>query len=191
MWSQEVSGGPMSWTRLSHLRGRGLTRGRSTKTLLATWLVQGPKAGLSFGWQGSSRAWWWCGCGWARGLPTGRAVLSSGSGAAQQLRREEMWSRELGLCGDPASMPGSRGRVAAAQPSVAQGVRWGCWREGQSGREEAGHDWAARDCASTESFHVPTKPTSPTARVLPQFYFFMVNCNSAILKIQLNHMLCY
>ena len=31
----EVSGGPMSWTRLSHLRGSGPTAGRSTKTLPA------------------------------------------------------------------------------------------------------------------------------------------------------------
>ena len=35
---QEVSGGPMSWTRLSHLEITGLTPGRSTKTLPATWL---------------------------------------------------------------------------------------------------------------------------------------------------------
>ena len=33
-WSREVSGGPMSWTRLSHLRGSGLTPCWSTKTLL-------------------------------------------------------------------------------------------------------------------------------------------------------------
>ena len=38
MWSREVSGGPMSWTRLSHLTGWGLTPGRSTKTLSATQL---------------------------------------------------------------------------------------------------------------------------------------------------------
>ena len=38
-WSQEVSGGPMSSTWLSHLRGSGLTPGQSTKTLSATWLV--------------------------------------------------------------------------------------------------------------------------------------------------------
>ena len=36
MWCWEVSGGPMSWTRLSHLRGTGLTPGQSTKTLSAT-----------------------------------------------------------------------------------------------------------------------------------------------------------
>ena len=35
-WVHEVSGGPMSWTRLSHLRGSGLTLGQSTKTLSAT-----------------------------------------------------------------------------------------------------------------------------------------------------------
>ena len=35
-WSREVSGGRMSWTRLSHLRGSGLTQGRGTKTLSAT-----------------------------------------------------------------------------------------------------------------------------------------------------------
>ena len=35
MRGQEVSGGPMSWTRLSHLRGSGLTPGWSTKTLSA------------------------------------------------------------------------------------------------------------------------------------------------------------
>ena len=35
-WGWQVSGGPMSWTRLSHLRGSGLTPGRSTKTLSAT-----------------------------------------------------------------------------------------------------------------------------------------------------------
>ena len=38
-WSREVSGGPMSWAQLSHLRGTGLTPGWSTKTLLATWLL--------------------------------------------------------------------------------------------------------------------------------------------------------
>ena len=37
-WGQEVSGGPVSWTRLSHLSGSGLTPGWSTKTLSATWL---------------------------------------------------------------------------------------------------------------------------------------------------------
>ena len=37
-WSQEVSGGPMSWIRLSQLRGTGLTPGQSTKTLSATGL---------------------------------------------------------------------------------------------------------------------------------------------------------
>ena len=36
MWGQEASGGPMSWTRLSHFRGSGLTPGQSTKTLSAT-----------------------------------------------------------------------------------------------------------------------------------------------------------
>ena len=36
MCDWEVSGGPMSWTRLSHLRGSGLTPGQSTKTLSAT-----------------------------------------------------------------------------------------------------------------------------------------------------------
>ena len=36
-WGWEVSGGPMSWTRLSHLRGSGLTPGQSTKSLSATW----------------------------------------------------------------------------------------------------------------------------------------------------------
>ena len=36
MWRWEVSGGPISWTRLSHLRGSGLTPSRSTKTLSAT-----------------------------------------------------------------------------------------------------------------------------------------------------------
>ena len=39
MWSQEVSGVPMPWTRLSHLRCTGLTPGRSTKTLSATRLL--------------------------------------------------------------------------------------------------------------------------------------------------------
>ena len=38
-WSQEVSGGPVSWTWLSHLRGWGLTAGWSTKTLSATRLL--------------------------------------------------------------------------------------------------------------------------------------------------------
>ena len=33
-WGQEVSGGPMSWTRLFHLRGSGPTPSWSTKTLL-------------------------------------------------------------------------------------------------------------------------------------------------------------
>ena len=36
MWDQKVSGGPMSWTRLSHLRSSGLTPSWSTKTLSAT-----------------------------------------------------------------------------------------------------------------------------------------------------------
>ena len=35
-WGWEVSGGPMFWTWLSHLRGSGLTPGQSTKTLSAT-----------------------------------------------------------------------------------------------------------------------------------------------------------
>ena len=35
-WGWEVSGDPMSWTLLSHLRGSGLIPGRSTKTLSAT-----------------------------------------------------------------------------------------------------------------------------------------------------------
>ena len=35
-WGQEVSGGPMSSTQLSHLGGSGLTPGQSTKTLSAT-----------------------------------------------------------------------------------------------------------------------------------------------------------
>ena len=35
---REVSGGQVSWTWLSHLRGSGLTPGQSTKTLLATQL---------------------------------------------------------------------------------------------------------------------------------------------------------
>ena len=38
-WSWEVSGGPMSWTRLSHLRGSGLAPGQNTKTLSATRLL--------------------------------------------------------------------------------------------------------------------------------------------------------
>ena len=33
-----VSGGPMSCTWLSHLRGTGLTPGRSTEILSSTWL---------------------------------------------------------------------------------------------------------------------------------------------------------
>ena len=37
-WGWEVSGGPMSWTLLSHLRGSGLTPVWSTKTLSATGL---------------------------------------------------------------------------------------------------------------------------------------------------------
>ena len=37
-WGQEVSGGPVFWTQLSHLRGSDLTLGQSTKTLSATWL---------------------------------------------------------------------------------------------------------------------------------------------------------
>ncbi|XP_029082935.1 RAC-gamma serine/threonine-protein kinase isoform X2 [Monodon monoceros] len=37
-WGWEVSGGPMSWTQPSHLRGSGLTPGRRTKTPPATWL---------------------------------------------------------------------------------------------------------------------------------------------------------
>ena len=37
-WGWEVSGDPMSWTLLSHLRGSGLIPGRSTKTLSSTWL---------------------------------------------------------------------------------------------------------------------------------------------------------
>ena len=36
-WGWEVSGGPVSWTLLSHLRGSGLTPSQSTKTLSATW----------------------------------------------------------------------------------------------------------------------------------------------------------
>ena len=35
-WGWGVSGGPMSWTYLSHLRGSGLAPGQSTKTLSAT-----------------------------------------------------------------------------------------------------------------------------------------------------------
>ena len=38
-WGQEVSGGPVSWTWFSHLRGSGLTPGQSTKTLSATELL--------------------------------------------------------------------------------------------------------------------------------------------------------
>ena len=38
-WCREVSGGPMSWTQLFHLRGSALTPSRSTKTLSATWLL--------------------------------------------------------------------------------------------------------------------------------------------------------
>ena len=38
MQGWEVSGDPMSWTQLSHLRGSGLTPGRGTKTLTAAWL---------------------------------------------------------------------------------------------------------------------------------------------------------
>ena len=38
MWSWEVSGGPVSWTQLSHLRDSGLTPGWSIKTLLGTGL---------------------------------------------------------------------------------------------------------------------------------------------------------
>ena len=38
-WGQEVSDGPMSWTRLSHLRGSGLTPGQCTKTPSATRLL--------------------------------------------------------------------------------------------------------------------------------------------------------
>ena len=37
MWGREVSGRPMSWSPLFHLRGSGLTPGWSTKTLSATW----------------------------------------------------------------------------------------------------------------------------------------------------------
>ena len=37
-WGREISGGPISWTWLSYLAGSGLTPGRSTKTLPATWL---------------------------------------------------------------------------------------------------------------------------------------------------------
>ena len=36
-WGQDVSGGPTSWTQLSHLGGSGLTPSRSTKPLPATW----------------------------------------------------------------------------------------------------------------------------------------------------------
>ena len=44
MWSWEVSGGPMSWTRQSHLRATGLTPSQSTKTLSSTWLrIKGGK----------------------------------------------------------------------------------------------------------------------------------------------------
>ena len=35
-WSQEVSGGPMSWPQLSHLGGSSLTPSWSTKTLSAS-----------------------------------------------------------------------------------------------------------------------------------------------------------
>ena len=43
-WSWEVSGGPMSSTRLSHLRGRGLTPGWNMKTLSSTQLrIKGRK----------------------------------------------------------------------------------------------------------------------------------------------------
>ena len=38
-WGWEVSGGPMFWTQLSHLRGSGLTPGWSTKTPSATRLL--------------------------------------------------------------------------------------------------------------------------------------------------------
>ena len=38
MWAWKVSGGLMSWTQFSHLRGSGLTHGQSTKTLPVTWL---------------------------------------------------------------------------------------------------------------------------------------------------------
>ena len=37
-WGQEVSGGPVTRTRLFHLRGSGLMSGQSTKTLSATQL---------------------------------------------------------------------------------------------------------------------------------------------------------
>ena len=37
-WDREVSGSPVSWTWLSHLRGSGLTPGLSNKTVSATWL---------------------------------------------------------------------------------------------------------------------------------------------------------
>ena len=36
-WGWEVSGGPTSWTRLSHLRGLGPTPSWSTKALTAAW----------------------------------------------------------------------------------------------------------------------------------------------------------
>ena len=36
-WGREVSGGPVSWTWLSHLRGSGLTPGQNTKALSAAW----------------------------------------------------------------------------------------------------------------------------------------------------------
>ena len=47
---REVSGGQMSWTRLSHLIGSGLTPGQSTKTLSATWLSFHPGVCLPEKW---------------------------------------------------------------------------------------------------------------------------------------------
>ena len=50
MWSWEVSGGPTSQTRLSHLRATGLTPSRSTKILSSAWLrIKGRNWKLDFG----------------------------------------------------------------------------------------------------------------------------------------------
>ena len=49
-WGWEVSGGLMSPTHLSHLRGSDLSAGRSTKTLSATWLLGGLRSSASVQW---------------------------------------------------------------------------------------------------------------------------------------------
>ena len=47
-WGREVSGSPMSWTRLSHLRGLDLIPSWSTNTLSATWCPVSQNSEMDF-----------------------------------------------------------------------------------------------------------------------------------------------